>query len=285
VAVLVIACPCALGLATPAAIMAGTGVAARYGILIKDAEALELAHRITTVAFDKTGTLTEGQPSLAELAPRRASTKRACCNWPPPSSAAANTRWPAPSSRPPKPRNAAPALATAPRALLAPRAGGAAATVEGARLILGSTRLMQEHAISCKRFLRAPKRWSAGHTISWLADAKAHQLLGLLAFGDRIKPQARAAVQALHAMHIQTIMLTGDNQGSADAVGQQLGIQRVIANMLPPTKPHHRRLKTMAPPSPWSATASTTRRRWRRPMSASPCPTAPTWPCTPPASP
>jgi Cu+-exporting ATPase len=111
--------------------------------------------------------------------------------------------------------------------------------VEGARLILGSTRLMQEQAISCKRFLRAPKRWSAGHTISWLADARAPAAwpAGLRRPHQAAGPRRRAGA-ARHAH--PDILLTGDNQGSADAVGQQLGIQRVIANMLPPTKPHHR---------------------------------------------
>jgi Cu+-exporting ATPase len=266
VAVLVIACPCALGLATPAAIMAGTGVAARYGILIKDAEALELAHRITAVAFDKTGTLTEGQPSLAELAAapgtdesrllqlaaavqrgsehalaravqQAASTPPAAplVSAPPAApTAAAPLAVPPASASLATPSTSAPLLAVDVSAL---PGRGVAATVEGARLILGSTRLMQEHGISLQALsARAEALEHAGHTISWLADASARQLIGLLAFGDRIKPQARAAVQALHAMHIQTVMLTGDNQGSADAIGQQLGIQRIVANMLPADK-------------------------------------------------
>jgi Cu+-exporting ATPase len=262
VAVLVIACPCALGLATPAAIMAGTGVAARHGILIKDAEALELAHRITTVAFDKTGTLTEGQPSLAELAAapgvdearllqlaaavQRGSEHalaRAVVKAAEARSAAATAATVA----------AATATATAATATVgagagvgvAPRASdvaalpgrGVAATVDGARLVLGSTRLMQEQGVSLQALAaRAEALEHTGHTISWLADTDTRQLLGLLAFGDRIKPQARAAIEALHAMGIDTVLLTGDNQGSADAVGQQLGVRRIIANMLPADK-------------------------------------------------
>ncbi|RZT09231.1 Cu+-exporting ATPase [Duganella sp. CF402] len=256
VAVLVIACPCALGLATPAAIMAGTGVAARYGILIKDAEALELAHRITAVAFDKTGTLTEGQPSLAELvaAPGSDETRllqlaaavqrgsehalaRAVLQAAEARTASAQPAVPLASQSSlaaPSPAAGAPVLASEVAAL---PGRGVAATVEGARLILGSTRLMQEHGIPLQTLAtRADALERAGHTISWLADANARQLIGLLAFGDRIKPQARAAVQALHAMKIQTVMLTGDNQGSADAIGQQLGIQRIVANMLPADK-------------------------------------------------
>ncbi|HEX5340862.1 MAG TPA: heavy metal translocating P-type ATPase [Duganella sp.] len=239
VAVLVIACPCALGLATPAAIMAGTGVAARYGILIKDAEALELAHRITAVAFDKTGTLTEGQPSLAELVTAPGTDEArllqlAAAVQRGSEHALARAVQQAAAARSATLQPAAPLLASDVSAL---PGRGVAATVEGARLILGSTRLMQEHGISLQGLAaRAEALERAGHTISWLADANAHQLLGLLAFGDRIKPQARAAVQALHAMNIETVMLTGDNQGSAAAIGQQVGIQRIVANMLPADK-------------------------------------------------
>jgi Cu+-exporting ATPase len=271
VAVLVIACPCALGLATPAAIMAGTGVAARYGILIKDAEALELAHRITTVAFDKTGTLTEGQPSLAVLAPapdvdearllqlaaavqrgsehalaravQQAAARAADATAraiPAPAVADATVSATVALAAVDATASTAPALAAAP--LLASDISalpgrGVAATVEGTRLLLGSTRLMHEQGISLQALsARAEELEHSGHTISWLADADTHQLLGLLAFGDRIKPQARAAIAALHAMHIHTVLLTGDNQGSADAVGKELGVQRIVANMLPADK-------------------------------------------------
>ncbi|MES2347616.1 MAG: heavy metal translocating P-type ATPase [Pseudomonadota bacterium] len=235
VAVLVIACPCALGLATPAAIMAGTGVAARYGILIKDAEALELAHRITTVAFDKTGTLTEGRPSLAALEPA-------------PGVAAARLLQLAAAIQ----RGSEHALASAVVDAAAKDADsvplsasdvaalpgrGIAASVDGRRMVLGSTRLMQERGIDLSALeARAGELERQGHTISWLADVDDKQLSGLLAFGDRVKPQARAAVQALHALNIHTVLLTGDNQGSADAVGKELGIERVTANMLPADK-------------------------------------------------
>ncbi|MTV37884.1 heavy metal translocating P-type ATPase [Duganella radicis] len=232
VAVLVIACPCALGLATPAAIMAGTGVAARHGILIKDAEALELAHRITTVAFDKTGTLTEGQPSLAALTPAPGVDQARLLAL-----AAAIQR----GSEHPLARAVHQAAPTGAVPLVADVSAlpgrGVAATVDGVRLVLGSSRLMQEQGIALTALsAQAGELERSGHTISWLADADARQLIGLLAFGDRIKPQARAAVDALHALHIETILLTGDNQGSADYVGKQLGVRRVIANMLPADK-------------------------------------------------
>ncbi|MES2162284.1 MAG: heavy metal translocating P-type ATPase [Pseudomonadota bacterium] len=242
VAVMVIACPCALGLATPAAIMAGTGVAARYGILIKDAEALELAHRITTVAFDKTGTLTEGKPSLAALEPVGVDEGRLL------QLAAAIQRGSEHALARAVTDAAAARVATGDGAVASPIATGVtalpgrgvAAMVDGARLILGSTRLMQEEGVALDALsARAAELERQGLTISWLAASNAPQpaqLLGLLAFGDRVKPQARAALEALHAMHIQTILLTGDNQGSADAVGKELGIGRIIANMLPADK-------------------------------------------------
>jgi Cu+-exporting ATPase len=234
VTVLVIACPCALGLATPAAIMAGTGVAARYGILIKDAEALELAHRITTVAFDKTGTLTEGKPSLAMLDPAAGVDKARLLQL------AAAVQRGSEHALARAVLDAADAAGPAPLAaseVSALPGRGVAATVDGMRLALGSTRLMLEQGISLDALsARAAALEQQGLTISWLADTVEQRLLGLLAFGDRVKPQARAALQALHAMHIQTILLTGDNQGSADVVGKELGVGRVIANMLPADK-------------------------------------------------
>ncbi|WP_332853760.1 heavy metal translocating P-type ATPase [Duganella sp. S19_KUP01_CR8] len=258
VAVMVIACPCALGLATPAAIMAGTGVAARYGILIKDAEALELAHRITTVAFDKTGTLTEGKPSLMTLEPlasagidegrllqlaaaiQRGSEHALARAVTEAAAARASTASVANATAHAATGSGVASVAPSATGVTALPGRGVAAIVDGARLILGSTRLMREEGVALDALgARATELERQGLTISWLAASSAPQpaqLLGLLAFGDRIKPQARAALQALHAMHIQTILLTGDNQGSADAVGKELGIGRIIANMLPADK-------------------------------------------------
>jgi Cu+-exporting ATPase len=236
VAVLVIACPCALGLATPAAIMAGTGVAARYGILIKDAEALELAHRITTVAFDKTGTLTEGKPSLAALEPAPGIDKERLLQL------AAVVQRGSEHALARAVLDAADAATATPSPLVASDVSalpgrGVAATVDGVRLALGSTRLMQEQGVPMDVLSgSAALLERQGMTVSWLADTDARRLLGLLSFGDRIKPQAKAALESLHAMQIHTILLTGDNQGSADAVGKELGIGRVIANMLPADK-------------------------------------------------
>ncbi|WP_317202853.1 heavy metal translocating P-type ATPase [Janthinobacterium sp.] len=234
VAVLVIACPCALGLATPTAIMAGTGVAARYGILIKDAEALEVAHGVSCVVFDKTGTLTEGRPELAQMAAAGIGEERLL------QLAAAIQRGSEHSlARAVLDAAAARALAPLTASALAALPGrGLGATVDGQQLLLGSSRLMQERGVDLAPLLaRATELEGSGNTISWLASAAPRpQLLGLFAFSDRIKAGAPAAVARLHALGLKTLMLTGDNQGSADAVGKALDVGGVGAKMLPADK-------------------------------------------------
>ncbi|HAT29742.1 MAG TPA: copper-transporting ATPase [Janthinobacterium sp.] len=234
VAVLVIACPCALGLATPTAIMAGTGVAARFGILIKDAGALETAHALTTVVFDKTGTLTLGKPALAAIVAHGIAEERLL------QLAAAIQRGSEHSlARAVLDAAAGRALADLPASAQAALPGrGLGATVDGLDLVLGSTRLMQERGVDLASLAaRADELERAGHTISWLAAGAAPaQLLGLFAFSDSIKPNAGVAVARLRELGLRTVMLSGDNQGSADAVGQALGITTVLAKMLPADK-------------------------------------------------
>ena len=236
VAVLVIACPCALGLATPTAIMAGTGVAARRGILIKDAEALEVAHSVTTVAFDKTGTLTEGKPSLVAVeAGLDASVAQVL------TLAAAlqqGSDHPLAHAVMEKARNDGLAVPPARDARALP-GRGVEAVVEGQRLLLGSTRLMNESGAQPGALLMTAQRLEGeGRSISWLlapSDGLGHgaRVLGLLAFGDTIKPASRAAVERLRSLGIRTVMLTGDNHGSAQAVARELGIDEVRAELLP----------------------------------------------------
>jgi Cu+-exporting ATPase len=236
VAVLVIACPCALGLATPTAIMVGTGVAARHGILIKDAEALELAHGVTTVAFDKTGTLTESRPSLVAVHAVPGQSLDAVLRL----SAAVQQ-----SSEHPLARAVMAAARTQqlpmPHALdsQALPGRGLRATVEGQVVLIGSTRLMHEKGLSAGPLAEQARRLERdGRTVSWLLrDAGEHsELLGLLAFGDAIKATARNAIARLHALGIETVMLTGDNLGSADAVARELDIRHVRADVLPGDK-------------------------------------------------
>ena len=240
VAVLVIACPCALGLVTPTAIMAGTGIAAQHGILIKDAEALEVAHAVTTVAFDKTGTLTEGRSSLVAVLPAAGSTRNQLLTL----SAALQQASEHPLAR---------AVMDAVRAeqLVVPVAlesqalpgRGLEAVVEGQTLVLGSSRLLRELGVDKGALAADAERLeAAGRTVSWLMRKEARagidhtELLGLLAFGDAVKASARDAVARLHELGIETVMLTGDNQGSANAVARELGITEVRAEVLPGDK-------------------------------------------------
>ncbi|MDO9486965.1 MAG: heavy metal translocating P-type ATPase [Sphingomonadaceae bacterium] len=235
VAVLVIACPCALGLATPTAIMAGTGVAAKSGVLIKDAEALETAHRVDAVAFDKTGTLTEGRPSLVSIEPApqvaldqllelAAALQRGSEH---PLAKAVITQAEA--------RGVPLAVAEGVRAL---PGRGVAGRVHGRQLVLGSTRLMEEEGVEITPLAGSAQRFqNDGRTVSWLAVVgQERRMLGLLAFGDAVKPTARAAVEALRTRGVLTVMLTGDNVGSARVAAKALGIDQVVANVLPEGK-------------------------------------------------
>ena len=235
VAVMVIACPCALGLATPTAIMAGTGVAARHGILIKDAEALEIAHSITTVVFDKTGTITEGRPQLLAVEPLlgdRAELLRLA--------AALQQGSQHPLARAVMEQAAAEGVSP-------PAAGegkalpgrGVQAVVEGRTLYLGSSRLMQELGVDTSALGEREQALAReGRSISWLAaeSGGARSLAGLLAFGDAVKAGAREAIAALHAQGVKTVMLSGDNRGSAEAAARALGIDEVRAEVLPADK-------------------------------------------------
>ncbi|WP_286839383.1 MULTISPECIES: heavy metal translocating P-type ATPase [unclassified Acidiphilium] len=235
VAVLVIACPCSLGLATPTAIMAGTGVAARYGILIKDAEALESAHAITVVAFDKTGTLTEGRPRVTDIVSIGGSNERAVIQ------AAASLQG---GSDHPL-AVAIRARAEAERLVVPASSGfralagrGVSASFDGRDLVLGNRRLIDEHHLDAGELAgRAGELEAIGRTVSWLAETTPQpRILGLLAFGDTVKESTRVAIERLHRTSIRTVMITGDSRGAAETAAHALGIDEVIANVLPGDK-------------------------------------------------
>jgi Cu+-exporting ATPase len=234
VAVLVIACPCALGLATPVAIMAGTGVAARHGILIKDAEALERVHQTTQVVFDKTGTLTLGQPALTgqlSVSVEPAELLRLA--------AGVQSGSEHPLARAVLQVAQQSGIAVPAQENLRALPGrGVAARVEGFELQLGNRRLMAELGVDLSAAQQQTEQWEAdGNTVSWLAETSATpRLLGVLAFGDTLKPGADAAVAALHGSHIHTAMITGDNAGSAQKVARDLGTEQVFSNVLPEQK-------------------------------------------------
>ncbi|HEY6774014.1 MAG TPA: heavy metal translocating P-type ATPase [Oxalicibacterium sp.] len=235
VTVLVIACPCALGLATPAAIMAGTGVAAKYGILIKDAEALETMHRVTTVVFDKTGTLTEGKARVAEV---RAIgiTERELLQLAATIQRGSEHPFGLAVMQRAAELQIVPGEAGAVQAL----AGlGLRATIDGKQYLLGTSRLMHEEGIALDDEInvQAQELERSGRSLSWLAQVTpTHRLLGFITASDTIKASAARAIDSLHAQHIATVLLSGDNQGNADTVGRALGIDRVIAQVLPGEK-------------------------------------------------
>ncbi|WP_057455658.1 heavy metal translocating P-type ATPase [Pseudomonas savastanoi] len=234
VAVLVIACPCSLGLATPTAIMAGTGVAARYGILIKDAEALERAHAVDAVVFDKTGTLTAGTPRITNMSavsgneehllqlagalqrgsehPLARAVLDVCHEWQLKLDAAENSH--ALSGR------------------------GIAGTVQGRELALGNRRLLDERGLPIGELAESARIWEAeGRTLSWLIEqAPEPKVIGMFAFGDTLKPGTDQAIRALNARGITSHLLTGDNRGSAQVVAKALGIHDVHAEVLPADK-------------------------------------------------
>ncbi len=234
VSVLVIACPCALGLATPAAIMAGTGVAAKHGILIKDAEALERMHEVQTIVFDKTGTLTVGQPTLVETV-SVALEKGELIQL----AASLQQGSEHPLARAILSANEQRAVALLPNQSIQALSGrGIAGVIDGRDLQLGSTRLMEELSVDFSGLTeRAKQLESRGNTISWLADTTGSpMLLGLFAFGDQIKPNTVEAIQQLQKLGIKTVMVSGDNQGSVNRVATELGIDEVHAQVLPAEK-------------------------------------------------
>jgi Cu+-exporting ATPase len=231
VAVLVIACPCALGLATPAAIMAGTGAAARAGILIRDAEAIERAKGVTMVAFDKTGTLTEGRPRLAALhAAEEVDAARALAL-----AAALQAGSEHPLARAVlAAHGATPPAAEGFRAL---PGRGVEGVVEGRRLALGSPRLLAESGAAPGPLgALAAQEAAQGRSLAWLVDAAAPRALALLAFEDAPKPRAAEAVAALRGMGVEVAMLSGDVREAAEAAAARLGIRRVAAEVLPEGK-------------------------------------------------
>jgi len=233
VTVLVIACPCALGLATPTAVMVGTGAAARHGILVKDAEALEIAHRVSAVVFDKTGTLTEGRPTLRHMEAWDGDADAMLA-------AAASAQL---GSEHPVGRAMVTAATEKGLAIFAPEIAeavpgkGLTATVDGRQLAIGTQRLMTELAIPTDAGRALAETWeSAGLTVSWVADIDTGSLCGMLAVGDTVKGSAAEAVTELHDAGMMTILLTGDNARSAQAVAQVLDIQDVSAEVLPEDK-------------------------------------------------
>ena len=236
VAVLVIACPCALGLATPTAIMVGTGVAAQHGVLIKDAEALELAHAIKVVAFDKTGTLTEGHPQLLEVYPALGSVEDLLLLA---ASLQAGSEHPLAKAVLSAAKKQDLQLIPA-RDLKALAGRGVSAKVGEQQLHLGNASLMAELGVDVALFNTQDATLEAnGCSVSWLCQSTLGSpptLLGMFAFGDALKPSAKSAILHLQHLGIETVLISGDNLGSTNAIASQVGISRVYAQVLPADK-------------------------------------------------
>jgi Cu+-exporting ATPase len=231
-AVLLIACPCALGLATPTAIMVGTGRGAEQGILIKSAESLETAHRIQTVILDKTGTLTRGEPVVTEVVAADPTEKTAVIRL------AAAAEWgsehPLGKAIVDKAREGAIAVAPAQDFEAFP-GHGVRALVDGTLVRLGTRQFFLDHDIALNGLEKEAERLAqAGQTPMYVAADET--ALGVIAVADTVKPSARAAVEALHAMGIDVVMITGDNARTAAAIARQVGIDRVLAEVLPQDK-------------------------------------------------
>ncbi|ASM69021.1 heavy metal translocating P-type ATPase [Blautia hansenii] len=229
IAVLVISCPCALGLATPVAIMVGTGKGAENGILIKSGEALEITHNVQSVVLDKTGTITEGKPVVTDIISFGMSENKIL-----EISAALEKKSEHPLAEAVLLKAKGMELPNAENFAAIP-GKGITAKIQGNIYYAGNQKLMQEQGISCEKALSSMEKLSKeGKTPLILADEK--QVFGIIGVADVVKPTSAKAIQELKKLGIQVIMLTGDNARTAKAIQKQLDIDTVIAEVLPQDK-------------------------------------------------
>lgn len=238
IAVLVISCPCALGLATPVAIMVGTGKGAEYGILIKSAEALEVAHSVKTVVLDKTGTITEGKPKVTDIVPSEHISEQELL------SVAASMEKP--SEHPLA--DAIVAYAQEKKVSLLPTehfkavsGQGITASINGTEYYAGNISFISQY-VDVENFEELSNTFAdQGKTPLYFADS--NHILGVIAVADVVKPTSAEAISQLKDMHIDVVMLTGDHKKTAQAIQKQLGIDRVVAEVLPQDK--EREIRTL----------------------------------------
>lgn len=232
VSVLIIACPCALGLATPLSIMIGTGKGAQQGILIRSAESLETAHKINTVILDKTGTLTKGKPALTDVVPLEPFDDSTVLRLV--ASAERSSEHPLAWAIVEGAKERGVQLSE-PSGFQTPVGKGVEATVEGRKVLVGNQYLMDDAGISTASMTsRAEELASAGKTPMFVAiDGR---LAGIVAVADTLKDDSAATVAELKRLHIEPVMITGDNKRTAAAIGRSVGIERVLAEVLPQDK-------------------------------------------------
>jgi len=232
IAVLIIACPCALGLATPTSIMVGTGKGAENGILIRGAEALETAHRLSTIVMDKTGTLTRGEPSVTDVIESEGFTKQEILILA--ASAEKGSEHPLGEAIVKKAKAENLQLLD-PKNFQAIAGHGIEAMIGAREVLLGNLRLMEERRVHLNGLLNKAEQLSGkGKTPMFLAvDGKAAGIIGV---ADTLKENSREAVETLHRMGLEVVMLTGDNERTARAIAGQIGIDRVLAEVLPEKK-------------------------------------------------
>jgi len=233
VAVLVIACPCALGLATPTALMVGSGMGAEHGILIRSGEAIQTLKDVRVVIFDKTGTITKGKPEVTDIvAATEAVSDGDLLRW------AASTEQGSehPLGQAVVQRARAEGLALAePQAFRATRGKGVTATVDGRHVLVGSRRLMAEHGIDPTPLEGTLRRLEEEAKTAMLVAVDG-ELIGAVAVADTLKEDSAEAIQELHRMGLETAMITGDNRRTAEAIAHRVGIDHVLAEVLPDGK-------------------------------------------------
>jgi Cu+-exporting ATPase len=236
VAVLVIACPCALGLATPTALMVGSGMGAENGILIRTGEAIQTMKDVKVIVFDKTGTLTKGKPEVTDVMAVNGFDEKAVLL----AAGCAERGSEHPLGRAIYERAQAEGLPMCePQEFQALRGKGVVASMDGKQVLVGSRRLMQEYGVDPAPLLpQMEKLEGEAKTVMLVAVTNEGKLLpaGLLAVADTLKDDSVAAIRALHEMGLQTAMITGDNRRTAEAIAQQVGIDHVLAEVLPDGK-------------------------------------------------
>ena len=237
IAVLIIACPCAMGLATPTAIMVGTGIGAENGILIKDAQSLEIAHKVNTIIFDKTGTLTHGTPKVTDIVKVQSSKFKIQSDSEILRLAASLEKGSEHSLAEAIVKDAENKKITLDKIdkFKAVPGHGVEGFLKMDKVILGNRKMMEREKVNFKDSEeQIEKLETEGKTVMMIAVK--NELIGLIAVADTIKDSAKEAIQILNKMRIQTIMITGDNMRTADAIARSLGISKILADVLPQDK-------------------------------------------------